>query len=223
MSNAIAHHQILLPATAANGVAASSKVEPKIFTELLRAIVHKAGGMAALVVSCGQVASEVLASLGVGEGLMRALLSSVKHWRIPTKGASTHLVHIRGMQSVFVVSIPIIVREGEPRVALAILLDSELMSIKSLSDHTVDYLEGFAACIGELQMVSNHSDSPTHLTHMQSGQASVPCCCVCAKMQNSEGRWLDWNSSFARENRHPLSHTYCPECAETAIADLCRE
>jgi hypothetical protein len=182
--------------------------------------------MAALVISYGQASSEVLASQGVGEGLMKALLGSMRHWRISTRGASTHLVQGRGMQSVFVVSIPIIVREGEPRVALAILLDSEVMSIKSMGNHTVDYLEGFAACIGELQSISEHAESSTRIAHINSEKAPVPCCCVCAKMQNAEGRWLEWNSSFsafARENCRPLSHTYCPQCAETAIAALCRE
>lgn len=56
-------------------------------------------------------------------------------------------------------------------------------------------------------------------TELEQLQAILPICSCCKAIRDGDGNWLAPESYFRREKAIEFSHSYCPACAEAALAD----
>ncbi len=69
----------------------------------------------------------------------------------------------------------------------------------------------------ELEKV--HEDLRQSHWHLKKIQEVLPICSVCHKVKTAEGQW-DSLLTYLKDNSDFLSHGYCDECAETAMAEF---
>ncbi len=48
----------------------------------------------------------------------------------------------------------------------------------------------------------------------------LPICAVCKKIRDDEGSWSQMESYIRHHSEASFSHSYCPECAEKALAEI---
>ncbi|WP_221032980.1 PAS domain-containing protein [Actomonas aquatica] len=72
----------------------------------------------------------------------------------------------------------------------------------------------------ELENLHLMAELKDALAHVKTLKGMIPICCCCKKVRDDKGYWGRVETYIRNHSDADITHTYCPQCARRAIADM---